>query len=888
MATIGEMLVRVGLDTKEFNKNMQDMKTGLNSLGSSLTNIGATMSAAITAPLVGLGVASVNAAANLEALTAGLRSVSPSAEATTAKLAELKEVAKLPGLGFEEAIQGQVRLQAAGLSAGLATDALRAFGNAIAIVGGGKAELDGVTLALAQIAAKGKVSAEEINQLAERIPQIREVMRAAFGTADTEVLQKMKISATEFITAITNEMLKMPPVASTAKNELENLSDAMRQALGEIGTALLPTVKAITPILADMAAKVGEAAQAFTRLPQPIQSAVIGLAAFAAAIGPVLMSLGLAVQGATALAPALNTLSVSMKAVAVAGAGTAAIVAAIAAALVAMNWPEISGAWTRFEKEIGGVSEAIRIVTEYTKMVFNAAISDMASILGITSAQLKNFIGFLGDVAGTMLEGARMVLKYATPLGFLAKTINDVTDALNEMKGAVEPADQITRKLTKSVEDHARAQADAAMKTMGVTDESIKLRNAQREEEETKRRLDAMAKALNETNKKAKEHYSEVTKVTREYSFEMKVLSAEYDIAIKRHQDLEQEAIRFAIAAKNSTGEIISLADEAAKLNDIVNASVAANSEWGQAGKDAVEKLTTALPKVEEPLKKVKGRFEEFGTEVSTIVTNLAQDIGRSLFDGDLSFAEKGIAALKALGAAAVSQFIQPFMNALTGPDGLITQGINVLLDKLGGVNSILGGLFGGGASAAGSVAGGVASGAGSAAGGIAGAGGSAGSTAAGLAMSGAMGWTMAISGVVSAVTDVIGVFQTRNTNDRLWQIEENTRYAMLYLGPAHGGGEFNILNLIGYIKEYMGYVIDDLRGPGDNMKTMLADIRGNTHWSLKKFEGWDSWLEWSIKSMESSLTAIRNQPQQTMVNVYLDSKLIQQAIGQNTALQGI
>lgn len=885
MATIGEMLVRVGLDTKEFNENMKGVKSGLDTMASSLTTIGATMSATITAPLVALGVSSVNAAANLEALTAGLRAVSPTAEDTTRKLAELKEVAKLPGLGFEEAIQGQVRLQAAGLSANLATDALKAFGNAIAIVGGGKAELDGVTLALAQIAAKGKVSAEEINQLAERIPQIREVMRAAFGTADTETLQKMKISATEFITIVTNELLKLPPVASTAKNELENLNDTIKQASAEIGMALLPTVKALTPVLVQLLEQVARGAQEFAKLPQPIQATVIGALALAAALGPILLTTGLMISSISSLLPALSSLSVALKGVSLAGAGVASAWAAVAVAIAAINWPEISAAVRRFNEEIGGVGEAIDIVVKYVEMGFNAALADLADFLSINVEQLKNFFGFLGDVGGALLEGARTIVKYATPLAFMAETINDVTDALNEMKGAVAPANEIVGKLTRSVSDHAKAQADAAMKTMGVTTESVRLRQAQREEEQQKATLQRMTAALNDEHKKAKEKYSEVTTVTRGYSLEMKVLSAEYDRAIDRQRQLEKEYIDFTLASKNATGEIISMADEAAKLNEIVQRGVYENSEWGKAGADAVEKLTTALPKVEAPLEKLKGGFREFGTEVSTIVTNLAQDIGKSLFDGDTSFKEKGIQALKDIGAAAVSQFIQPFLNALTGPEGLITRGINVLLDKLTGVGGVLGGLFGGGASAAGSVAGGVAGGAGSAAGGIAGAGGSAGSTAAGVAMSGAMGWTMAISGVVSAVTDVIGVFQTRNTNDRLWQIEENTRYAMLYLGPK-AGGEFNILNQLGYAQEWLSYIRDDLRGPGDNIKVMLADIRGNTHWTLKKIEGWDGWIEGALKSMESSLNTLRMKDWAPTVNVYLDGKLIQQSLGNSMALQ--
>src|SRR5690606_26404524 len=117
-----------------------------------------------------------------------------------------------------EAIQGSVNLQAAGFSADLARRSLMAFGNALATVGKGKADLDGVGLALSQIASKGKISAEEINQLSERVPQIRVAMKAAFGTSDTEQLQKMGIDATQFVEGVVAQLEKLPAVTGGINN----------------------------------------------------------------------------------------------------------------------------------------------------------------------------------------------------------------------------------------------------------------------------------------------------------------------------------------------------------------------------------------------------------------------------------------------------------------------------------------------------------------------------------------------------------------------------------------------------------------------------------------------------------------------------------------------
>src|SRR5215210_433175 len=112
---------------------------------------------ASTAVAVGMGVAgaaagafgilAIKAAGNMQSLRMGLDAVSGSSEESEKQLVRLREVAKLPGLGFQEAIQGSVNLQAAGLSANTAERALKSFGNALATVGKGKAELSGVILA---------------------------------------------------------------------------------------------------------------------------------------------------------------------------------------------------------------------------------------------------------------------------------------------------------------------------------------------------------------------------------------------------------------------------------------------------------------------------------------------------------------------------------------------------------------------------------------------------------------------------------------------------------------------------------------------------------------------------------------------------------------------
>jgi hypothetical protein len=95
-----------------------------------------------------------------------------------------------------------------------------------------------VSLALQQIASKGKISAEEINQLRERTPQVGEAMKRAFGTADTEAIGKSGIGAVQFVSKLVTELEKLPKVSGGIQNSIENLQDGIQAALRPLGQGI--------------------------------------------------------------------------------------------------------------------------------------------------------------------------------------------------------------------------------------------------------------------------------------------------------------------------------------------------------------------------------------------------------------------------------------------------------------------------------------------------------------------------------------------------------------------------------------------------------------------------------------------------------------------------
>jgi tape measure domain-containing protein len=348
MAKFSELIVKIAASTDGFRAGLREVNAellrtqstvqrqtqGFANLGSTLQSIGTGLVGGLSLPLAGLAAASVSAARDMDSLTRGLEAVNKSGRPTTEILSRLREVAKLPGLGFQEAVRGSINLQAAGYSASQAEKSLKAFGNALATVGKGKADLDGVNLALSQMASKGKISAEEINQLAERVPQIREAIKAAYGTADTGQLQKLGVDAKEFVDKISTELLKLPQVSGGVANSFENLSDQVQTSLAAIGKSLTPTVSQLTSDLTSTLGTVERAAEEFAKLPQPVQNAAIRVGGLATVLPILAAALGAALSNVKNFEIALGVAAGTL--------GRFSGIAAAAATSVSFAWDYLS------------------------------------------------------------------------------------------------------------------------------------------------------------------------------------------------------------------------------------------------------------------------------------------------------------------------------------------------------------------------------------------------------------------------------------------------------------------------------------------------------------------------------------------------------------------
>lgn len=314
MSTIADLNVRIGASVANFEKAIGQIERRVVRFQRTFENIGTNLTQSLTLPLAALGAASVQAFGDFQSLEKAFAAVAKEGTNVSEEIERLRRVAEAPGLAFEEAVRASTRLQAVGLNAGEAARVVEQFGNAVARSGGGAAELDGAVLALTQIASKGKISAEEINQLGERIFEIRPALVQAFGTADSEQLQKLGITSAEFIAKITEELAKLDRVEGGLSNAFENLRDSLRQSLTQFGATINETFN-LSEVLNKLARGIQYLVDLFASLDESTQKNILRFGVLVLAIGPVLIIVAklasvyqLALKGAQVLAGGVRSL----------------------------------------------------------------------------------------------------------------------------------------------------------------------------------------------------------------------------------------------------------------------------------------------------------------------------------------------------------------------------------------------------------------------------------------------------------------------------------------------------------------------------------------------------------------------------------------------------
>jgi tape measure domain-containing protein len=186
-------LVKIGADSSGLRKELQASQRqikrafGTEALAASQAAAGAL--AAVTAVIAGAGVASISLAGKLKMTEKAFETLTGSAETAKNLIGQLKDLDDKSAFSFDTYAKGAQKLMALGMAADQVVPTLTAIGDASAALGQGEDGIDRIVLALSQMTAKGKVSAQEMNQLAENNVQGWRYLAEATGKTQAEIMK---------------------------------------------------------------------------------------------------------------------------------------------------------------------------------------------------------------------------------------------------------------------------------------------------------------------------------------------------------------------------------------------------------------------------------------------------------------------------------------------------------------------------------------------------------------------------------------------------------------------------------------------------------------------------------------------------------------------------
>lgn len=272
--TVAELVSKFDADTAAFNKKLDGMEKSITSMSQHTDKHTGLMGASFgkVAGSVGLVIGAIKGFSaakdiifgfnsTLDTATQAFTTMLGSGEAAKSFLDDLKKFALTTPFEFEDLITSSQRLTAMGFAAKDVIPTMTAIGDSVAALGGGKDVMNGIILALGQMKQKGKVSAEEMNQMIERGIPAWEYLAKAIGTdvpTAMALAKKGAINADQAIAGILQGMEQktggmMAHQSQTFKGAMSNIHDAVVQLTAQAFRPFYKMVESGTVILANFA-----------------------------------------------------------------------------------------------------------------------------------------------------------------------------------------------------------------------------------------------------------------------------------------------------------------------------------------------------------------------------------------------------------------------------------------------------------------------------------------------------------------------------------------------------------------------------------------------------------------------------------------------------------
>ena len=241
------------------HSRLDGLSRDINALGNNGVNSFKSLTSGVGGWVAGLGLAaatigSLKTAADMDGLNRSITFASGAKEGAT-NLGFVGQAVDALGLPLQGSLDGFKKLlggvQGTGISMLQTRDIFYSVGEAATVMGVSGDQVNGVFLALSQMASKGKVSAEELRgQLGERLPGAFNIASRAMGLT-TAAMDKMmsdgKIMANDFLPKFAAQLHKefgggVADAANSASANFNRFENSIFRLKDTFGKELMPTV----------------------------------------------------------------------------------------------------------------------------------------------------------------------------------------------------------------------------------------------------------------------------------------------------------------------------------------------------------------------------------------------------------------------------------------------------------------------------------------------------------------------------------------------------------------------------------------------------------------------------------------------------------------------
>lgn len=611
-------------------RDAQTMADKVEAAGRRMSRAGDVMSVGVTAPLVLIGKSAAETALQFEQMSQKAETVFGSSVNTVRSWADANAAAMglasdqavglaanfadlLVPMGFARDEAAQMSTDVIGLSGALSewSGGTRSASEVAQILSsamlGERDALKGLGIAISEADVTARLAAKGQQELTGA------ALEQAEALATSELIFEKSTDAQAAFAAGGNETVR-------AMNEAKA---AMSEASAEIGRELLP-------ILADVAGVVADVVGAFSELPDGVQTAVVGLGAFAAAAGPVLSVGGRLVSNFKSMATFMTGpwgLAVAAGAVVVGGLAAAHIEAQ----------RRIQEYTAAIEADSGALGENTEATID--NAIAKAEIYDDLITLGLSVEQLKGHL--LGEAEAT---AAVQEALDAAAFGTL--------DLTQEQLQLGEAASQLTRFLNANVEsldESQRHYLENALAASQASQAAVDYRAALDEGTVAGRQYAGQLLEGRTAAEAVGQETTETTEDTRQFRDAMAEAAEKAGTLNSRLQELtgvhvsaDQAAIRYqqtlaSVAEELSEGErsldlhteagrenlgaILELITESGNLTEALQAEGAGAIETQAALEGHVEDLTAVMQQAGFTEEQIHALIEEYNLTPDDITT---------------------------------------------------------------------------------------------------------------------------------------------------------------------------------------------------------------------------------------------------------------------------